>query len=416
MPTATSAEHGRSLLPWEESLRNIPPEQAEASLTIIEKLIQNVVKDPVNEKFKRIKLSNPKIHANITQIDPALEALLLMGWELLDEDTLFLPDDLMLNVSDYPGRIMEAKAWFAKAGRAAKQVGKNALTPTSTAAGTNGGSFSPTARAKEDVSKDSCVDSEGLRATAAGTKASVQGKSAFQFQNRAAKEQIEKSAAQSLAELRKQKAQEFLEKPPESSGFGDFFGSWGASAPVDGGAVGTSTTGTSTSGAAAPSSSSAARQPRSSLARVPPDQQKGQKRYNGSNVELREMNEPLLQNDQPTADLKHIRPAQNFQKEVERNESKKAAEADDLRAIQRAKYNQAKKDPSLQEKALRDQSRVQNAGSSCDAGNQDDGGSWWNPFSGGGGGSSGGPPGPSGGRGGPRIKTMKDMPKPVRRG
>eukprot|EP00392_Amoebophrya_sp_AT5.2_P007399 g7413.t1 len=380
MPTATSAEHGRSLLPWEESLRNIPPEQAEASLTIIEKLIQNVVKDPVNEKFKRIKLSNPKIHANITQIDPALEALLLMGWELLDEDTLFLPDDLMLNVSDYPGRIMEAKAWFAKAGRAAKQVGKNALTPTSTAAGTNGGSFSPTARAKEDVSKDSCVDSEGLRATAAGTKASVQGKSAFQFQNRAAKEQIEKSAAQSLAELRKQKAQEFLEKPPESSGFGDFFGSWGASAPVDGGA------------------------------------QKGQKRYNGSNVELREMNEPLLQNDQPTADLKHIRPAQNFQKEVERNESKKAAEADDLRAIQRAKYNQAKKDPSLQEKALRDQSRVQNAGSSCDAGNQDDGGSWWNPFSGGGGGSSGGPPGPSGGRGGPRIKTMKDMPKPVRRG
>lgn len=35
---------------YDESLRAIPPEQALASLAVLEKLIKNVVKDPTNEK------------------------------------------------------------------------------------------------------------------------------------------------------------------------------------------------------------------------------------------------------------------------------------------------------------------------------------------------------------------------------
>lgn len=65
--------------PYDSSLREIPPDKADASLAILEKLIKNVIKDPANEKFRIIKLSNPKIYETITSVDPALEALLLMG-------------------------------------------------------------------------------------------------------------------------------------------------------------------------------------------------------------------------------------------------------------------------------------------------------------------------------------------------
>ncbi|CAD7924159.1 unnamed protein product [Amoebophrya sp. A120] len=389
MPTASSG--GRELLPWEESLRNIPPENAEASLTIIEKLIKNVVADPTQEKFKRIKLSNPKIHLNITSVDPALEALLLMGWELLDEDTLFLPDDLMLNVSDYPGRIMEAKAFFAK-NKAGGAMNRSAAASTAAAIGAistaGSGTFAPQENG-QSAGPTNSPSSKDTVVPAGGNKASVAPKSAFQFQNKRAKEEMENQAALSLQELRKQKAAQFANRSPSSQqssqGFSDYFNFGGAS-----------------SASSNPTPKPIPVQERSS-------------KYKGSSVELKEMSEPLM-NGQPTDN--HIRPSHNFQKEAERQATRVADDKNDLRALQQAKYKQYQKDPNLQRKAAEDQARLQSgvAGTTCS--NDDDGGSWWNPFSGGGGGSSGGapPPAPGGGRGGARIKTVGDLPKPVRRG
>ncbi|CAD7934687.1 unnamed protein product [Amoebophrya sp. A25] len=385
-----------NLLPWEESLRNIPDAQADASLTIIEKLIKNIVSDPTNDKFKRIKLSNPKIHSCITSVDPALEALLLMGWELLDEDTLFLPDDLMMNVSDFPGRIMAAKAYFAKKGAPRAAAGTSPVH--------QGGTAGPSAPSASTPTTTSC-----------GTKSSVASKSAFQFQNRSAKEAAEKNVANSLADLRRQKAAEYTNKAQEqadANSFGNYFnfgGSTSSSSP--------------TPQSATVSNANPAYQQNMPMGGGSSSSSRASTgRYRGSNVELREMSEPLLSPDRsgggdPTVGADpHVRPSHNFQKQVEREATEKAAAQDDLRSLQKAKYKQYKNDPALQQRALQNQNRLQGSSSSSQPSN-DDGGSWWNPFSGGGGsgGSGGGPP-PSGGANRPRMKTVKDLPKPVRRG
>ncbi len=41
---------------------------------------------PKEEKYRRIKLSNPKIKANIADIPEARNFLTLLGWELIEEE------------------------------------------------------------------------------------------------------------------------------------------------------------------------------------------------------------------------------------------------------------------------------------------------------------------------------------------
>jgi hypothetical protein len=41
---------------------------------------------PAEEKYRRIKLSNPKIKANITDIPEARNFLSLLGWDLVEEE------------------------------------------------------------------------------------------------------------------------------------------------------------------------------------------------------------------------------------------------------------------------------------------------------------------------------------------
>lgn len=92
------------------------------------------------------------------------------------------------------------------------------------------------------------------------------------------------------------------------------------------------------------------------------------------------------------------------------------ADANDIRAIQKAKYANFKQDPN----AFQNQQGFHSGGSNTTTNNNNgsSSSSWWDPttwFSGG----SNPPPDPRGGgneRRGPRIKTMGDMPKPVRRG
>merc|ERR1719326_902497 len=61
-------------------LRRLPLDQAEDTLELIEKLTRNVVRNPKEEKFRRIKLSNKKISESITSVPGAVELLRVMGW------------------------------------------------------------------------------------------------------------------------------------------------------------------------------------------------------------------------------------------------------------------------------------------------------------------------------------------------
>jgi hypothetical protein len=56
------------------------------SLEILEKLLYNIAVMPKEEKYRRIKLSNPKIKANIADIPEARNFLTLLGWELIEEE------------------------------------------------------------------------------------------------------------------------------------------------------------------------------------------------------------------------------------------------------------------------------------------------------------------------------------------
>lgn len=77
------------------TLGRIPP-GAMDSLVILEKLTYNTAVQPKEAKFRRIKLQNPKIKAAVVNVEDALAALLLMGWERetneADGEVLLLPD------------------------------------------------------------------------------------------------------------------------------------------------------------------------------------------------------------------------------------------------------------------------------------------------------------------------------------
>lgn len=73
-----------------------------SSLEILEKLCYNVAVDPKEPKYRKIRMSNPKIKAALL-VDGALDAMFLLGWERQgegDEATLVLPVNKSLTMSD----------------------------------------------------------------------------------------------------------------------------------------------------------------------------------------------------------------------------------------------------------------------------------------------------------------------------
>ena len=73
-----------------------------ASLEIIAKLLRNVVVNPADEKYRRIRLSNPKINTLIREERGALQTLQAMGWvlDLEDKDVLTVPKGLQFSMSE----------------------------------------------------------------------------------------------------------------------------------------------------------------------------------------------------------------------------------------------------------------------------------------------------------------------------
>lgn len=66
------------------------------------KLIRNTVVTPNEDKFRRIRLSNPKIKAAIVEEAGALDILKAMGWKADsdDEDLLVLPKGAQLSMAE----------------------------------------------------------------------------------------------------------------------------------------------------------------------------------------------------------------------------------------------------------------------------------------------------------------------------
>ncbi|CAG9462102.1 unnamed protein product [Pedinophyceae sp. YPF-701] len=112
---STTAKIPDQLTPVEAALRNVKQMD---SLEIVGKLVYNTVVSPQEAKFRRIRLSNPKIHEAVVKAG-AVDALERMGWQKAAdgenaEGALVLPDGRFLTMKEYK-MIEEAKDRLKKA-------------------------------------------------------------------------------------------------------------------------------------------------------------------------------------------------------------------------------------------------------------------------------------------------------------
>jgi len=108
----------------EQALRAMPLDKADESLEIMEKLTRNVVSNPGEEKFRKIKLTNKKINDTITAVPGAVPALREMGWRDSSSDgepVLVLPAGVRLEFQETVVKIIEAKDFYKKEGEKEKR-------------------------------------------------------------------------------------------------------------------------------------------------------------------------------------------------------------------------------------------------------------------------------------------------------
>lgn len=101
------------LPPLDQALRSLPLDKAMETLELIDKLTRNVVRNPGEEKFRKIKLSNPKVAAVIAEVPGAVDAMKEMGWTE-DADGLALPPTIRLVHEKEVVAIIDAKDFYKK--------------------------------------------------------------------------------------------------------------------------------------------------------------------------------------------------------------------------------------------------------------------------------------------------------------
>mmetsp|Transcript_53995 Transcript_53995/g.155890 ORF Transcript_53995/g.155890 Transcript_53995/m.155890 type:complete len:186 (-) Transcript_53995:485-1042(-) len=102
-----------SLTPFQQALRSLPLEVAQDILELIEKLTRNVVRNPGDEKFRRVKTSNAKIAAAVEQAPTMIDVMQEMGW-VQDGDSLVLPPSVRLAHEVHVVGIIDAKDHYKK--------------------------------------------------------------------------------------------------------------------------------------------------------------------------------------------------------------------------------------------------------------------------------------------------------------
>jgi len=115
-----------ALSEYERALRSLPLDKWEETLELIEKLTRNVVRNPRDEKFRKIRLTNKKISEFITEVPGATELLRVMGWtDATSEEgeaCLVLPDAVTFEFQEHVGKIVDAKPWYKKEVEDAKRA------------------------------------------------------------------------------------------------------------------------------------------------------------------------------------------------------------------------------------------------------------------------------------------------------
>nr|XP_058945046.1 uncharacterized protein LOC131773093 [Pocillopora verrucosa] len=80
-----------------EALKSVfEPDLVKKTLSLMQVYVRNIVKDPSNQKYRKIRISNPKFNATIWQVEQARTFLLFAGFEQ-EGDFLFLPSSIKLD-------------------------------------------------------------------------------------------------------------------------------------------------------------------------------------------------------------------------------------------------------------------------------------------------------------------------------
>merc|ERR1711933_36907 len=110
---------------YERALRGLPLEQWEDTLELIEKLTRNVVRNPRDEKFRKIRLTNKKIAECVADVPGAIDLMRTMGWSdgTVEEGDpcLVLPADVKLDFQEHVGKIVDVKSYYRKEKEDAKR-------------------------------------------------------------------------------------------------------------------------------------------------------------------------------------------------------------------------------------------------------------------------------------------------------
>jgi len=90
---SATSEQGekKDLVPALEALHEMPWEKKEPAITLMLKLLQNVVSNPDNPKYRRLKRTNATLQAKIFSVPGCAELLMAAGFEPEGEEELVLP-------------------------------------------------------------------------------------------------------------------------------------------------------------------------------------------------------------------------------------------------------------------------------------------------------------------------------------
>eukprot|EP00408_Alexandrium_pacificum_P035502 CAMPEP_0171286208 /NCGR_PEP_ID=MMETSP0790-20130122/68888_1 /TAXON_ID=2925 /ORGANISM="Alexandrium catenella, Strain OF101" /LENGTH=151 /DNA_ID=CAMNT_0011755633 /DNA_START=75 /DNA_END=527 /DNA_ORIENTATION=- len=112
------------LSPLEQLLRTLPLESALAALDALEALTRGVVRQPLEEKHRRLALGSPEL-APLARLPEGLEVLRGMGWQV-EGDQLVLPSSVRFDFQGHVVKIIEAKQFYKKEQENAKRSAKRA--------------------------------------------------------------------------------------------------------------------------------------------------------------------------------------------------------------------------------------------------------------------------------------------------
>jgi len=163
----------------EQAIRAVTGPGATEALTIISKLTKNVYQNPKEEKFRKIRLSNPKIDATIVQVPGAMQLLIAMGWKYdvdVDADNLFLPATVKLNFQVHARPCEERVEELAKENEKAFMKAACGPKPSNSSSNSNSNTMDISVRAqleadrKERANADPITRSSVATARGSGTQ------------------------------------------------------------------------------------------------------------------------------------------------------------------------------------------------------------------------------------------------------